>query len=87
MIFHYVLNYKVEMFIYMRHVHCWYCPTFTLIKSYTDSYWGVYDLCGGIIHIKISLISIYDIDDDISKSLDEDKLYACNMINGWSYHN
>jgi hypothetical protein len=50
--------------------------------SYTDSYCDIYDLCGGTIHTKIPLLSIYDIDDDISGSLDEDKLWACNMING-----
>jgi hypothetical protein len=42
--------------------------------SYTDSYYSIYDLCGGIIHIKIPLLSIYDIDDDIFGLLDKDKL-------------
>jgi hypothetical protein len=53
----------------------------TLIESYTYSYCSVYELYGRIIHIKIPLLSIYNIDDDISGPLDEDKLYVCNMIN------
>jgi hypothetical protein len=53
----------------MRHVHCWYCLTLTLIESYTDSYCNVYDLYGGTIHIKIALLSIYDTGNDISGPL------------------
>jgi hypothetical protein len=35
----------------------------------------------GIIHIKTRLLSIYDIDYDISRPLDKDKLCTCNKIN------
>jgi hypothetical protein len=83
LIFYCVLNSKDEILIIPTwDMYYWYCSTLTLIGSYTDSYCSVYDLCGGIIHNKISLLSIYDIDDDISEPLYEDNLYACNMING-----
>jgi hypothetical protein len=90
LIFHCVLNSKIKMFIINaldRHMHCWYCPTLILIESYTDSYCSVYDLYGGILHMKIPLLFICDIYDNISGSLDEDKLCVHNMINCYSYHN